>query len=75
MAAVGPKQTFRRALVMSALPPQADICSALVHVRFGPKADSCTAANDGLFDHFVGAGEHAYWNDETKLIRGLAVDD
>jgi hypothetical protein len=26
-------------MVMSALPPKADMCGALAHVRFGPKAD------------------------------------
>jgi hypothetical protein len=26
-------------MVMSALPPKADMCAALVYVRFGPKAD------------------------------------
>ena len=56
--------------VMSALPPKADMCGATRDVRFGPEADI-----GQLFDHLVGAGEHAYWNDETKLIRGLAVDD
>ena len=55
---------------MSALPPKADMCGATRDVRFGPEADI-----GQLFDHLVGAGEHAYWNDETKLIRGLAVDD
>jgi hypothetical protein len=30
-------------MVMSALPPKADMCSAAVHVRFGPKADMCSA--------------------------------
>ena len=39
MSALGQKQTFRSAIVMSALPPKADICSALAHVRFVPIAD------------------------------------
>jgi len=38
-------------MVMSALPPKADVCSANRHVCFGPKADI-------LFDNLVGAGEH-----------------
>jgi len=50
--------------------PKSDMCTAQAHVCFGPEADI-----GQLFDHLVGAGEHAYWNDETKLIRGLAVDD
>jgi hypothetical protein len=34
--------------VMSALPPEADMCGAIRDVRYGPKADSCTAANRTL---------------------------
>jgi hypothetical protein len=30
-------------VVMSALPPKADMCSATRDVRFGPIADSCSA--------------------------------
>src|SRR5262249_46063738 len=39
MSAFGQKQTFRSAIVMSALPPKADMCGAPRDVRFGPKAD------------------------------------
>ena len=39
MSALGQKQTFARAKVMSALPPKADMCSALGNVRFVPIAD------------------------------------
>jgi hypothetical protein len=39
MFALGHSRAFRRAIVMSALPPKADMCSALAHVCFGPKAD------------------------------------
>ncbi len=39
VSALSQKQTFRSAIVMSALPPKADMCSAAVHVRFGPIAD------------------------------------
>src|SRR5262249_30236158 len=39
MSALGPKQTLRRILVMSALPPKADIAERDWHVRFVPKAD------------------------------------
>jgi hypothetical protein len=39
MSALGPKQTFRDAKAMSALPPKADMCSALAYVCFGPIAD------------------------------------
>jgi hypothetical protein len=49
----GQKQTFRSAIVMSALPPKADMCSALAYVCFGPIADiACSemreAANGGI---------------------------
>jgi hypothetical protein len=36
-------------MVMSALPPKADMCSAKHHFCFGPETDICT-----LFDHLVG---------------------
>src|SRR5262249_13943393 len=39
LSALGQKQTFRTAIVMSALPPKADICSATAHVCYGPEAD------------------------------------
>src|SRR6202008_961178 len=39
MFALGHSRAFRRAIVMSALPPKADMCSALAHVCFGPIAD------------------------------------
>jgi hypothetical protein len=39
MSALGQKQTLRRILVMSALPPKADITERGWHVRFVPKAD------------------------------------
>jgi hypothetical protein len=48
MSALGQKRTFRRAIGMSALPPEADICGALAHVCFVPKADITV-----LFDHLV----------------------
>jgi hypothetical protein len=36
---LGQKQTLRRVLVISALPPKADIVERDWHVRFVPKAD------------------------------------
>ena len=33
------KQTFRSAIVMSALPPKTDMCGATRDVRYGPIAD------------------------------------
>jgi hypothetical protein len=39
MTALGQKQTRRGQIVMSALPPEADISSTLCDVRFVPKAD------------------------------------
>ena len=39
MSALGHKRTFRGAIVMSALPPKADIGRLDWNVRFGPEAD------------------------------------
>jgi hypothetical protein len=39
MSALGQKQTLQRILLMSALPPKADIGTQPVNVRFVPKAD------------------------------------
>ena len=39
MSALGQKQTFKRLLLMSALPPKADIGTQSRKVRFVPKAD------------------------------------
>jgi hypothetical protein len=39
MSALGQKQTWQRILVMSALPPKADIGTQSRNVRFVPKAD------------------------------------
>ena len=39
MSALGHKRTFCNAIVMSALPPIADMCGAPAHVRFVPIAD------------------------------------
>src|SRR5262249_60795396 len=39
MSALGQKQTLQRILVMSALPPKADIGGACRDVRYVPKAD------------------------------------
>jgi hypothetical protein len=38
MSALGHKQTFRNAIVMSALPPKADISQCNRHVRFTPES-------------------------------------
>ena len=42
MSALGQKQTWGSELVMSALPPKADITAAQTNVRFVPKADIWT---------------------------------
>jgi hypothetical protein len=44
MSALGQKRTLKRRLLMSALPPKADIRWRYSDVRFVPGADSCTAA-------------------------------
>jgi hypothetical protein len=40
MSALGQKQTRRNQMVMSALPPKADIPRRNLNVRFGPIADT-----------------------------------
>src|SRR5262245_3436327 len=60
--------------MMSALPPEADMCSAQAHVRFGPKADSCSAAKRSLFDHLVGAGENRRWNCQAERLGRFKID-
>jgi hypothetical protein len=44
MSALGQKQTSDCGLLMSAIPPKADIDGRSPDVRFVPKADSCTQA-------------------------------
>jgi hypothetical protein len=44
MSALRQKRTLQRLLVMSALPPKADIGTQSWNVRSVPEADSCTAA-------------------------------
>ena len=44
MSALGQKQTLQRTLLMSALPPKADIGTQPRDVRFVPKADICGSA-------------------------------
>src|SRR5262249_61287533 len=62
-------------MVMSALPPKADICSAQAHVCFGPIADSCSAARVSLFDHFVRDGHYPWRQLDAEHSRRLYVDD
>jgi hypothetical protein len=50
MSALGQKRTLDRRLLMSALPPKADIRRHEYDVRFVPEADI-----GSLFDHLVGA--------------------
>jgi hypothetical protein len=56
-------------MVMSALPPKADMCSALVHVRFGPKADITS-----LFDHLIGERDQSRRNSKAEGFGGLEID-
>jgi len=48
MSALGQKQTLRRILVMSALPPKADIAERDWHVRFVPKAAVSKCGNAAI---------------------------
>src|SRR6516165_7783345 len=60
MSALGQKQTSAHVLVMSALPPKADIRTQSRNVRFVPKADIA-----GLFDHLVGGDQQPRRNGEV----------
>ena len=71
MSALGQKQTFRSAIVMSALPLEADMCGAKAKVRFVPRADIGT-----LFDHLVGARRcNGAGHVQAERLGGLQVDD
>ena len=70
MSAKGQKRTLQCILVMSALPPKADIPESAWHVRFVPRHSALI-----LFDQFVGAAEQRHWNSEAERLGGLKVDD
>jgi hypothetical protein len=55
MSALGQKPTYAVQKAMSSLPPKADMCAAKANVRYGPKADIIS------FDDFVGGSEHVRW--------------
>ena len=57
MSAMGHKRTLECILVMSALPPKADMDQHDSDVRFVPKADFRAAERTSLFDHFVGTAD------------------
>ena len=69
MSALGQKQTSDRRLLMSAIPPKADIDGCSPNVRFVPKADSCAAAKTALFDYLVGAVEPRSQAELVDLIQ------
>jgi hypothetical protein len=50
MSALGQKQTSDCRLLMSAIPPKANIDGRSPDVRFVPKTDPCNAAKTCLFD-------------------------
>jgi hypothetical protein len=70
MSALGHKRTFRSAIVMSALPPKADIRSATAQVCFGPIADI-----GWLFDQLVCTSEQLTWYLEAKRLCGCEIDE
>ena len=70
MSALGQKQTCAAQKVMSALPPNADMCGAIWDVRFVPIADI-----PALFDHLIGACEQRRRYLNPKRFCGLQIDD
>ena len=66
MSALGQDGTWQRILLMSALPPKADIGTQSWNVRFVPKADISRS-----FDQLVGAGEQRSRNRKAKRLRGF----
>jgi hypothetical protein len=74
MTALGQKQTRRGQIVMSALPPKADIAERDRHVRFVPKADSWSAAILSLFDHLVGSNQQTGRHGKSECLGGLEID-
>jgi hypothetical protein len=86
MSHMGQKQTWHRRIVMSALPPKADIHCSSRNVRFGPRADisrSCflnfdrnqkDRLADGLVDHIISASQQAGRHFKAKRLRGLEID-
>jgi hypothetical protein len=57
-------------VLMSALPPKADIRSALAYVCFGPEADMRRS-----LDHLIGAGKESRWHCEAKRFGRLQIDN
>ena len=75
MSALGLKQTFRRAIATSALPPKADSGTQSRNVRYVPKADKVRRSKIVLFDHLVGARQQCRWHRKAERLSGLEVDD
>jgi hypothetical protein len=56
-------------ILMSALPPKADMCSAPAHVCFGPEADISPS-----FDNF-GDLLKVHWHGQAERFCTLKIDD
>jgi hypothetical protein len=65
---LGRKRLFRSAIIMSALPPKADMCGATRDVRFGPIADI------PLLDHLVGTIKQRWRHSKPECLGGLQVN-
>jgi hypothetical protein len=68
MSASGQKRTRRGQIVMSALPPKADIRPRDRDVCFGPIAEV-----SDLFDHFIRDGEHVFGSREEAELQARAL--
>jgi hypothetical protein len=60
--------------VMSALPPEADMCGATRDVRFGPIADSRSEQRRLLFDHLVSAAKHRRRHRKAERFGRFEID-
>jgi hypothetical protein len=67
----GQKLTQCHQGAMFALPPKADKQQMSWYVRFVPYAPNAPQQKAPLFDHLVGADEHARRHGNTERFRGL----
>src|SRR6478752_3946163 len=70
LSALGQKQTSRRQIATSFIPPVTDMQRPLCHVRKVPKAEVTI-----LFDHLIGKPNQGIRYIKTKSFSRLQIDD